>query len=83
MALKDPILKIVNKIYQPLSTIDTQFGRYDLRFQTDKFGRPILLFIGRKNDKDHIVGERYSRRLKIGPAGEVIKDHWDNQGKTR
>ncbi|WDF66915.1 hypothetical protein PQ465_11420 [Sphingobacterium oryzagri] len=82
MALKEPVLKIVNKIYSPLSTIDLKFGRYDLRFTTDKVGRPTLLLIGRKNENDKIVGERYSRRLKIGPNGEVIKDHWDNQGKA-
>jgi len=82
MALKDPLLKIVNKIYAPLSTIDVKFGRYDLRFTTDKLGRPILLLIGKKNGNDRIVGERYSRRLKTGPNGEVIKDHWDNQGKA-
>ena len=82
MALKEPVLKILNKTYPALSTIDVKFGRYDLRFTTDKLGRPILLFIGTKNEKDKIVGERYSRRLKTGPNGEVIKDHWDNQGKA-
>lgn len=82
MALKEPVLKIVNKIYPALRTIDVKFGRYDLRFTTDKLGRPILLFIGRKNENDKIVGERYSRRLKTGPNGEIIKDHWDNQGKA-
>ncbi|WP_377139499.1 hypothetical protein [Mucilaginibacter lutimaris] len=75
-------MKILNKQYEPLSFIESTFKRYDIGFKTDDAGRPILLFIGKKDDKGKIKGERFARRLKLGPNGDVIKDHWDNKGKT-
>lgn len=82
MPLKTPLLKILNKQYAPLSLVETRFGRYDLAFKTDGEGRPVLLFIGRRNEQGAIVGERYARRLKTDPAGRIIKDHWENKGRA-
>jgi len=81
MALKEPILKILAKTYEPGSLIDTKFGRYDLSFKTDEEGRPILLFIGTRSENGDIVGDRYSRRLKI-EDGKIVKDHWELKGKA-
>ncbi|MDQ0639966.1 hypothetical protein QF042_003531 [Pedobacter sp. W3I1] len=81
MKLKDPILNVLGKQYEPSSLIETKFGRYDLAFRTDHEGRPILLFIGKKAENGKIAGERYARRLKI-EGGKTLKDHWEHKGKA-
>jgi len=80
--LKDPILKILNKIYQPVTMVEMKFKRYDLAFKTDEKGRPILLFLGEKDANGKIKGERYARRLIENTEGIVLKDHWDHKGKA-
>lgn len=82
MELKEPILKILDKLYEPSSLIEKQFKRYDLIFKTDEKGRPILLFMGQKDVNGNIRGERYARRLKFGEDGKIIKDHWEHKGKA-
>lgn len=82
MELGNEIMKVLNKTYEPSAMIETQFKRYDIAFKTDEEGRPILLFMGKKDDKGNIKGERFARRLKEGPNGEIIKDHWENKGKA-
>ena len=82
MTLKDPVLKILNKVYEPSSMVEITFGRYDLSFKTDAEGRPILLFMGQKDEKGNIKGERYARRLKVSADGLIIKDHWEHKGKA-
>lgn len=82
MVLGEEIMKILNKQYEPASFIESTFKRYDIGFKTDDAGRPILLFIGKLDEHGKIKGERFARRLKFGPNGEIIKDHWDNKGKT-
>jgi len=82
MKLKEPILKVLAKLYEPSAVIDTKFSRYDLTFKTDEAGRPILLFMGIKDKSGFIKGERYARRLKIDDDGKVIKDHWEHKGKA-
>ena len=81
-SLKETILKIVNKTYTPDSMIELKSGRYDLVFKTDKVGRPILLFMGQKEENGRIKGERYARRLLTDETGRVLKDHWDHKGKA-
>ena len=81
MVLGDEIMKILNKLYEPSSFIDSTFKRYDIAFRTDEAGRPILLFIGKRDENGKIRGERFARRLKFGDNGELIKDHWDNKKK--
>jgi hypothetical protein len=81
-ALKEPILKILNKIYDPSTMVEVKFKRYDLAFKTDESGRPILLFMGEKDSGGKIQGERYARRLVFDTLGNVVKDHWDHKGKA-
>lgn len=82
MVLGEEILKILNKVYEPSIMVETQFKRYDLSFRTDEAGRPILLFIGTRDEMGKIKGERFARRLATDSEGKVIKDHWDNKGKA-
>lgn len=62
MELKEPLLKILNKVYEPNSMIEKPFKKYDAAFKTDEEGRPVLLFLGKKTAEGKIKGERYSRR---------------------
>ena len=82
MALKEPILKILSKIYEPNQMVEQTFMRYNLAFKTDEAGRPILLFMGHKDALGVIKGDRYARRLVFDKDGNVIKDHWDHKGKA-
>ena len=81
-ALKEPVLKILNKLYEPSIMVDLKFGRYDLAIKTDDGGRAILLFMGKKSDNGKIIGERYTRRLIFDKDGKPIKDHWEHKGKA-
>ena len=80
MKLGEEILKVLNKKYPPSETIDQRFQRYDMTFKTDENGNPILLFLGRRNEKGNVVGDRYARTLKYDNEGRVIKDHWERKG---
>ena len=82
MNIGPELLKLLNKTYEPSSFIETRFKRYDLGFKTDEAGRPVLLFIGEKNEAGKINGERFARRLVFAADGTIVKDHWDNKGKT-
>lgn len=82
MMLKEPLLKILNKVYQPDTMVEMKFKRYDLAFKTDNKGRPILLFMGEKDARGAIKGERYARRLLENADGVIMKDHWDHKGKA-
>lgn len=82
MKVGPELLKILSKPYAPDQLISQRFGRYDLAFKTDEQGRPILLFIGKANAEGEIKGERFVRRLQADKDGQIIKDHWDNKGKT-
>ncbi len=83
MKLKEPVLKILSKQYEPSAMVDATFKRHALSFKTDEEGRPILLFIGQQDERGQIRGDRYARRLKIAEDGTVIKDHWEHKGKAR
>jgi hypothetical protein len=82
MKVGPELLKILSKPYAPDQLISQRFGRYDLAFKTDEQGRPILLFIGKADAAGMIKGERFVRRLQADKDGQIIKDHWDNKGKT-
>ncbi|MFD1769928.1 hypothetical protein [Sphingobacterium suaedae] len=82
MPLKERIINFLHKTYTPSSTIDAHFGRYELQFRTDVEGRPVCLFIGKKNNLGRIIGEQYHRRTTYDQKGRIVKDHWDNQGKV-
>lgn len=78
----EPLLKILNKRYEPCSTIETRFNRYDLAFKTDKQGAPMVAFLGKKESDGHICGERFARRLKQLTNGAIVKDHWEYKGQV-
>jgi hypothetical protein len=80
MSLGAPVLKIVSKIYDPSALVEKRFQGYDLAFKTDEEGRPILLFIGKKDATGRIRGKRYARRLVKDKDGKIVKDHWDDKG---
>lgn len=82
MMLKEPIMKILNQVYEPDSMIEKPFKKYHAAFKTDELGRPVLLFLGKRELDGRIVGERYSRRLKTDDDGKIIKDHWEHKGKA-
>lgn len=82
MELKEPVLKVLNMIYEPDSMIEKPFKKYCMAFKTDELGRPILLFLGKKELDGRIKGDRFSRRLKTDKEGKVIKDHWEHKGKA-
>lgn len=82
-ALKEPILKLLSKVYEPDSMIELKFKRYDMAIKTDDQGRAILLFLGEKDEETgKIKGERFARRLVADADGKILKDHWDNKGKA-
>ena len=78
----EPLLKKLNKLYQPSALINMKFKSYDLVVKTDEEGNPILLFIGKADKQGKIKGDRYARRLLKDKAGKIIKDHWDYKGKV-
>lgn len=83
MKLGNEILKVLNKKYAPSATTDTVFKRYDITFKTDDAGNPVLLFMGKRNDKGQVIGDRFARTLKYDTNGNVIKDHWERKGPAR
>lgn len=82
MEIGKELLKVLNKRYEPSGMIELRFKNKDLAFKTDDEGRPILLFIGKKDDHGHIRGERFARVLRSAPDGSILKDHWDHKGKA-
>lgn len=82
MKVGPELLKILTKTYAPDQLQHHRFGRYDLAFKTDEQGRPTILFIGKADENGKIKGERFARNFKTDPSGRIIKDHWDNKGKT-
>ena len=76
MKIGPELAKVLAKTYEPSALIEMTWQRYDLAIKTDDAGRPILLFIGDKDEQGKIKGERFARRLAPG------KDHWDNKGRA-
>jgi len=73
--------RLLDKVYPPNTTLQFQLERTDVVFKTDGEGRPVLLFVGRKDENGVIKGERFARTLKTLPNG-ALKDHWENKGKA-
>ncbi len=81
--IKEPILKLLGRIYEPDAMIELMFGRYDLAIKTDGKGRAKLLFPGSKDQHTgKIKGARFAIRLIENENAEVLKDHWENKGKA-
>lgn len=73
--------RLLDKVYPPDTKLEFQLDRTDVVFKTDGEGRPVLLFVGRKDENGQIKGERFARTLKPLPNG-ALKDHWENKGKA-
>ncbi|MRX46649.1 hypothetical protein [Pedobacter puniceum] len=82
MKIGEQIQKILNKNYEASSKVHVRYQQYDLVFKTDEKGRPILLFLGRLDEKGNVKGERFARRLKEDASGNLLKDHWEHKGKA-
>jgi hypothetical protein len=80
MKLGPPILKILSQKYEPSTMVERRFKNIDLAFKTDEQGRPILLFLGEKDDKGVVKGERFARRITT--ANGAVKDFWEHKGKA-
>ena len=80
MPIGTTLLKELQKKYMPSTLIEMRWGRQDVAFRTDKDGHPILLFIGKKDMKGAVIGQRYARTLLFDRNGNKIKDHWDLKG---
>ena len=82
MKIGAELLKVLNKIYAADEYVSRKLGRHHLVFKTDGQGRPVMLFIGQADENGRIKGERFTRNLQTDAHGRIIKDHWDNKGKT-
>ena len=82
MKIGEPLLKKLNKLYEPSTMVHLKFKSYDLSIKTDDEGNAILLFIGEANKEGKIKGDRFARRMVKDNSGQVIKDHWDYKGKV-
>lgn len=82
MKIGERLLKHLNKKYEPSCMIAFTFGRYDVATKTDEEGNPVLLFIGKADDRGIIKGDQFTRRLLKDAHGVVVKDHWDYKGKV-
>ncbi len=82
MKIGEPLLKVLNKRYEPSAIINLKFKSYDLAVKTDDEGNPIVLFMGKADKEGKIKGDRYARRLLMDKTGSIIKDHWDYKGKV-
>lgn len=82
MAIGPDLQTRLTKKYQPSALVFIDFRGKDVAVQTNNEGDAIVAFIGKMGDNGKIKGERYTRTLKYGPGGKVIKDHWDLKGKV-
>jgi hypothetical protein len=81
MPLSNDLQRKLSKKFEGSSTVSMNFRGNDIIVKTDSEGNAMTMFIGKLKD-GVIRGQRYSRTLKVSPAGEVIKDHWDLKGKV-
>jgi hypothetical protein len=82
MRIGDSLMKHLNKKYEPSQLVTFKFSRYDVALKTDEQGNPVLMYIGKANERGIIRGDQYTRRLLKDADGVVIKDHWDYKGKV-
>ncbi|SKB86157.1 hypothetical protein [Dyadobacter psychrophilus] len=82
MKIGEKLLKKLTKKYGPEQMVHQKFERYDISFKTDEEGNPVLLFIGTRREDGQIKGERFGRVLIRDKDGKILKDHWDNKGKS-
>ncbi len=82
MKIGERLLKQLTKKYEPSTLVRFTFNRFDVAAKTDEEGNPVLLFIGKADERGIIKGDQFARRLLKNGAGVVVKDHWDYKGKV-
>lgn len=82
MAPRSELIKKISGKMEPSSLVNMRFHRYDIVLKTDADGNAVQMFIGKADEKGVIHGERYTRTLKYGRDGKVLKDHWEMKGKA-
>jgi hypothetical protein len=82
MKLGEEILKQLNKLYAPSTTLKIRFKSYDIIIKTNEAGEAIQAFVGKLTDEGTIKGDRYARTLKYDRDGIKIKDHWERKGRA-
>ncbi len=82
MQISEGLLKTLSKPFAPASTSSLRYKQLDVVVVSDKNGNAIQAFIGKKNSDGKIKGERFARIFIQDAEGKVIKDHWDNKGKS-
>ncbi|MDB5252402.1 MAG: hypothetical protein JWP27_1571 [Flaviaesturariibacter sp.] len=80
MKLGDVLLKQLNKVFTPSTTVTLKVKGYDIVAKTDDEGRAIQAFVGTAREDGTIKGDRYARTLKHDRDGKLIKDHWERKG---
>lgn len=83
MNLGEQLLKVLNKKYEPTALIETRCQQYDLAFKTDRDGLPVVAFIGHKDNKGKLFGERFARRLRQLVDGRIVKESWESKGAAQ
>ncbi|MGF7214041.1 hypothetical protein GGR92_000181 [Spirosoma lacussanchae] len=78
----DRLFRQLGKKYEPSTLVAFRFGRYDVATKTDGEGNPVLLFIGKADERGHIRGHQFTRRFLKDVNGVVRKDHWDYKGRV-
>lgn len=79
--LGEGVKKLLDKEYPASSINETTYRGQDIAFKTDKEGRAILVFIGKKVAPGKIRGQRYVRNIVTMSDGQ-IKDHWEKKSKA-
>lgn len=82
MSLSDDLIKKLKRKFEPSTTTQFRYRTNDVVVQSDEEGNAIRAFIGKANDKGIVKGDRYSRTLKRGKEGNIIKDHWERKGRA-
>ena len=82
MPLSEELLKRLNKVYEPSSTIQFRFRGKDVALITDKEGQGMQFFIGQLKENGNIKGDRYSRKIVKDRSGQIVRDHWDRKGRS-
>lgn len=82
MPLSEDIIKKISHKFAPSSTQWLRQGRHDVALIVDEDGNAVQLFIGKKDEQGKVIGERYTRTLVYDNSGAVVKDHWDQKGKS-
>jgi len=80
--LGEDLQKRLSKKFEPSTVIESTYKGKDMAFKTDSEGNATFLFIGKRDERGIVKGQRFQRVLIKDSEGNIIKDHWDNKGKA-